>query len=355
MRPIVRRAGLRSCLLISSLAVCATPASAQSVTITPVFAPDQPLYLEIRQDVLQSMTGGMFGDKGMETQFQSIQGVIEQAERLEDGILLTLTFDRVMQSFQSANQPAPMAFDSDKDNPNDKENPFALVLGPMLGGSLKVLVGGDGKVKSTSGMQAIKDRMAESAGADPIAQQLFQQIAADLGEESARATWGDTRFAMYAGREVKVGETWENTIRQALPALGDLSQVYRCTLKRLEKQDLRDIAVISYTVSLSQDPNVKPKAGPLGTLTRFESGEFSGIAVYDIALGLYTLQRGAGTLLVSVELPARNEEPVQTLKIAQKIESSTTLVPMPERERQRAANRKPASAPSTAPTSQPKH
>jgi hypothetical protein len=290
--------GVRLCAALWVGSVCGL-ASAQTIELKPKFEAGWTGYIESTEEIEQSIKGPMFGEEGQTTKIKQINGLIEKVESVAPGkgARISLTYDRVMQAFDSAQLSA--AYDSDVDAPDDKGNMFAEVFSPMIGMPLMLELDESLKATSLTGMKEIVEKIEKTAGSN----QFFGFIKAQLTDENSRFEWGDTFYAIYPNKAVKVGESWKKTLNHEDPQLGKLVIDFDVKLAKVDKRDGREMARIEYTYTLKQDPASKPEPGPMGFVTKIESSEYKGDAEFDTKLGQIVEQESKGSMKLTFSNP----------------------------------------------------
>jgi hypothetical protein len=119
----------------------------------------------------------------------------------------------------SKSEAGEFSFDSTK--PQDKEDPIALLLGPIAGTSLTLQVDRAGNVTSVTGGEALNAMGQMVSGSTGGASQLFGPIF---------STHPTTGFA-------KVGQSWEHEDRLSSGLLGDFTMKTRHTLQRVQGRE----------------------------------------------------------------------------------------------------------------------
>jgi len=309
-------------------------AAADSILLKPKFTPGRITYVELKQDIDQTI-GGITDAPSIETTVRHTFGVWHKVEAVSPskGTRIVLTYDRVCMSIDG-----PMiseSFDSDVDDPRDESNMVAAAMGPMLGMPMTMELDKDNQVTSFTGMDAIRKRIEETTGGG----MMYQQMKDELDDESYKAMWGESLLILYANKEVKVGDSWTRTLEHKSGAMGDLVSEYKCTLKSIGTEDGRKVAIVAYKATVSRAPDSESKPNAMGIVTKLDSGEFEGTATYDVERGEFVKQVSEGRVKVKMTPPgAEAEEAGMTLD--QKIKSRVAVLAEAERQKQKIENQK---------------
>jgi len=276
------------------LAAMAAPARAQSVMLKPKHTAGQKQYIEQHTEVTQNIRGGMMPGEGMEIKVDRIYGLWKQVESAsDDGVKVTMTFDRAMQKVDSPMMEA--AFDSDAPGGDDESQAIADSLNAMIGGKFKLDIGNDGEVKKCTGMGEILDKVEDAGTGSPFTMQLRNE----LTDERARVTYGEQLYLMYPNKEVKVGDTWKKVHRDTIPQVGKTVSHYEYKLDRISEENGHKVAVITYTNDVEKDNSGKPAGEMPGMSTKLK-GSFTGTVTFDIDRGEVIRSESKGTSKVEM-------------------------------------------------------
>lgn len=254
---------------------------------------------------------------------------------------LLLTYDRIL--IETETFGGPISFDSDAHTTDAEDrgatpphankpavaNAAAAIARPMLGKSITVHVGQDGRVRGLTGMDKILDAVEESAAGNF----LFAPMMTEFTSAGARFTWADSRFAPYAYRPVSVGQTWRMTVHHVDVYLGALDYVYDCRLDRFFESKGRKIARVAYTGTIRRTPNSAPGTRLFNVLSKLKSGSFTGDADYDIDRGEFVKQSTQWTLLLDSSVTGSKVG--EDITFAQEIKSIETFSLLSEEQRRK--------------------
>ncbi|HUU97983.1 MAG TPA: DUF6263 family protein [Phycisphaerae bacterium] len=312
-------------------------AKAESVLLKPKFVQGRITYLELNEEIEHTIVSGVPSESPTKMTARQTFGVWHKVEAVSPaGITrIVLTYDRIRQVFEG-----PMgsrSFDSDADDPADTSNVLAMAMGPMLGMPMTMELDKDNNVTSFSGMEAVRKRIEETTGGGPI----YNRIKAELDDDSYRMLWGESRLALYANKEVKVGDSWTRTLKQHDRALGELIFTYNCELKSLGTENGRKTATVAYTATVAQAPGSKPEPDPDGTVRRLDFGAFEGTALYDVERGEFVKQASEARIKISMTAPSAGDAGISGT-LEQKIKSSLGVLTKTERQKQKLENQKKA-------------
>lgn len=355
------------CSAILALAIAAAlprpAAAADSVMLKPKLTPDRPMYIEVVQDMEQKLSGlpGLPGNKPMTVTAHSTFGLIERGESAGR---ITATFDRFVHRMKVPMFPQPFNYDSDdrfKPVSEDEEDEgmaegFRTVFEPMIDMAVTYELSGDSEIKSISGVDAIFKKVDAANRVNPMWMQMKRQIT----DEGMKSMIGDLRYALYAGKEVKPGDTWTRTLRPKHPYLGDIVLEFNMKLEKITSRDGRKVAEVSFTETTKKAAGGEEAANEMGM--EFESAHSRGTGVFDIEWGQFVridsdqeLKMGSPEPAEpqATEPPKAGDEPKDDDDEAPKaapprrsievnIKQTITLAPAAEREKQKAEMKRKA-------------
>lgn len=309
---------------VAGFLCCGAAQAADSVMIRPKHKPGQKCYVELDQRVVRKMNGPPI--PGVPSNVRRVYGLIQKVEdSSSDKTVLTLTFDRVAQWFGS--DGTDVMFDSDVPDHEDTSSQLASVLSPILSLPLTIELDKDFHVKAIKGMMDIRSTVATMATGNPYLRMIGQELA----DDRARLTYGESRYALYANKEVKTGERWERELSDMVPFVGKVIYRYDCKLDRIGEEDGRKVAFVTYEGTVRNGPRNPIVSKPVNRQMVVD-GAFKGKGTFDIEQGLFTKIAGEGKTTIQPE-PARNkeEEDEETVKIELTTKSVTTIVPEEDR------------------------
>ena len=275
-------------VLLSAFAIAGRQARAQSVRIEPKHKAGETNYIEQNIEVTQKIEGGQIPGGSMEIGVNRVYGLTEKLEPASDGgAQIAMTFDRTMQKIDSPFMSG--AFDSDI--PDEEESPMiAAPLKAMVGGTFKMEIDKEGKVKEFSGMKGILEKVEEVAGGNPFMMQLRNE----LTDERGRSMYGEQLYLMYPNKEVSVGDTWAKTYHDVIPQVGKVISHYDYKLDRVGDENGRKVAMVSFTSKTEKDPSGKPVGEMPGMASSKVDGAAKGLITYDVDRGMVTKQVSDG-------------------------------------------------------------
>jgi hypothetical protein len=306
----------------------------ETIDLRPKLAPGSVRYVELTQEIEQVSKGGRFGEEGQTVKSSRTRGVLEKATQKSGGFELDLTFDRLRMETEA--RRGRMTFDSDVDDPQDKENRLAPLLGPMLGTSFQLELDDKGQVRAARGMSKIFDKVEETAAGHPVLMQLYDEFT----DEGARLTWGDARFLLYPPGPVKAGDTWTRTVRTPAIYLGNLEREYRCTLESIGSEGGRKTATVQYTADIRPAADLGHRSRMFLSLLTLKSGRVEGTAVFDVRDGQLIRQSDAVTLSIEGEETARGTEEKTVTRTESTTKQTLTVISESQRQEQKAENKR---------------
>lgn len=324
--PMNKIFGLVVAMAVAVLILPLTAFAGEKVSLKIKYQSGRSHYVEVNEKMNHVIENPMMPNGKMEQEVRRTSGVIEKVKTSsKDGAEVQLTYDRVASSFDA---PMMGKIEYDSDMPN-KDSMLKNVFQPMVGMSMLMQLDNENNVKSFSGMEAIVKKMEESAGGNPI----FNQMKSELNDESAGLTWGASRLAFLPNRKVEAGDTWKNRLEEQVPQMGVMVIDYDCKLDRITNDDGRKSAIIVYKGTISQDPEVKPSAPPPGFgELKIEKGTFNGTATFDVQRG--QIIKDVRKSHVILKTPQ--------MKINANTDATTTIKSLAEREKEKKENKKKA-------------
>jgi hypothetical protein len=299
----------------------------EKMTIQPKWKAGQTHYLEFVDKATQK-AGLMSATVG------STEGVWEKVDKSSaEGTTITWSYDRSARSIEQMGQV--LSFDTDM--PEAARN--GDMLKPMsveyIGMPLKLDFDGQGRCTSLTGMSAILDKIAKSAGANPI----FAQFRAGISDERVRHSMVDERMALYPDKPVAVGDSWEKSIAQTNPQVGGTIATYTIKFDRVSKENGREMAVLTYDAVVKPDPAAKGKPNPTGMVMGVAGGSVKGTASFDPQLGAVVKQEEETRLTIearSATASAPDAPPLMTIEVNST--RAITLMNETQRKEQKAIN-----------------
>ncbi len=315
-------------------------AGEDKLLIAPRFQPGVAHYCEWEQATVSTRVDAKT-EKDAPRRFRQIVGIIETVESVTpDGqAKIRLTIDRMFHEFEAGT--ILQKFDSDVEDSGRSEHPMAKLYGPLVGSSMHMTVDRDGNILAFQGLSSVFEDISRKIEKDPSREMLLgklERLKFTFGDESARVMWGEARLAMYAFKEVKVGDAWQRTMVQPFPT-GDLEMRLQCKLGDVDSRKDHAVANVEYEASFSQKPP-KPGAPVPANFASNLSGTFRGKARFDSKLGQYVDDKEEGVMQLTV--PGDEKGGAVPMRLEQKIKTVTRLLTLEEREEQKQQNRRMA-------------
>jgi hypothetical protein len=310
-------------------AVCAAAAqrapAGDAVTIKRQFNPGEKVYIQQDSHIDQTIE---MGPTTMKMKMRQLYGVWEAVKKSGGGTTdVELTFDRALQTLESP-MMGNMKYDSD--DPDNEENvpTLANILQNVVGGTMTMNVGPDGKVIAFSGMDAIREKVASKAAAN----MFWQQMKHEYTDDGARKKWGEGPLLAYPNKEVGVGDEWESDQTSDVPQVGTLLIATTYRLKEITSRDGRKVAVIAtdQTITRRADDDEDADATPR------VQGSANGELVYDIERGRVTHRTSKDSLKIQMPMPGAPADPEGNKPMMKAgIEIDTTVDVLSEKDRAR--------------------
>lgn len=314
--------------------ISASVTAADTVMLRPKFKQGDSRYIELDQQVVQKRTGQSTPGGSMTIHMRRTYGFIQEVKATSASkTYLNLTFDRVSQKFDAG----PMAnfyFDSDAPAHEDTDEQVADAMSPMLGKTLQLELDKDFHVTMASGMIPLRDLVGKALGQNMLLRQILWQ---ELDDARAKVMYGETRFALYPNKEVKVGDEWTRTFTDKHPQIGEALHTYHCKLDRISEESGRKVAIITF------EGTVANKASAAGAADETDpmkvDGQFTGTGTFDIDQGLVVKSSLEGKTKLRT-LDEEGKESKSGINIDMEIKSTWTVMPLAEREKIKAENTK---------------
>jgi Family of unknown function (DUF6263) len=178
------------------------------------------------QNIEQEMQG-----QKMEVKNLSDYSMLYEINKADgDNKVMKMTFER-MKSVQKA-MGREMVMDSDK---IDTTDPGSKIIGAVKGAAFEMVITKKGEVKSINGMDALMQKMINSAGGDLPAEvkaQMAEGIKAMMNDDMLKGL-AEQSFKIFPDKAVKPGDSW--TSKTETKSFLDMLTETTYTLKKVEK------------------------------------------------------------------------------------------------------------------------
>lgn len=271
---------------------------AESVLIQRKYDPSRPMFSEMKIDTVQKISAPGMPGGGMEIKVSQLYCLKEKVKEGDGGRkIVTLTFDRAMQSMD---MPMMGSAEFDSDDPDDPDGApmLGVIYKNLVGESLTVEIDKEGKVAGFSGMDAIASKISEKASVN----QFWMMMKSYFTDERGRGSYAEDPLRFYPNRSVKVGDTWESESTDEMPQVGKTQTKHQFKLEKLATEDGRKVAYITYTTRESLIPS-EGEENEAGGKKSVE-GSSNGTAIYDIERGL--IVRNTGEEKKKVVMPGQS-------------------------------------------------
>ncbi len=279
----------------------------ESVLLAPRLQAGDTALVEVVKDVKQTTTGGLFNEAPIHSTSQQGLGLRTrlESEPTDGGLVLVGTFERVSSRIDVLGNK--WNFDSETAGSSDPTNPLAVVLGQLLGGTIRLRLDAAGVARSCEGMAEVLAQMEAAVADNGLAGQFLGEVKRNFDDEAMKFLWGDCRTVLYPGREVKVGDTWQASLRRPTPFVGALVRDYTCGVRRIGDQNGRRVVIVDYKAELRVAPDAEPE--PMGgqMAIKYQGGRLTGTATFDVELGLFTEQTEEVTDRRTMDYPAQGQ------------------------------------------------
>ncbi len=273
------KASVSALTIMVALALTTNPISAgESVSLKPKAGPPANWYAQFETNVHQKMAGP--DGNPMEVKIKGIHGLIETITPKDGAFEVAGTVDRLY-GYMSFGPTITMFFDSDAPDAEEASPDYKAAFTPVMDMLVKIRIDKNGLATQVDGGEAIRKKLADVGPQNFIATVLTD---ADFSDDQMKSMFGELPFVLYPNRDVKVGDTWKTTRKDVYPSVGRTDVVYECKLDRVEKKDGREMAVVTFTGTITKDADEKPKEGKrLGKI----DGTHSGTGWFDTDRGLF--------------------------------------------------------------------
>lgn len=267
-----------SAVLLPAIAPALTARAADSVQLKPALAQPYEEYVEHEVNIEQRMAGP--DGKPMDMKAQSISGFIQGVTPKADGVALELTIDR-LRGAMAFGEAINSLYDTDEPDYEDASAMHKDTFAALMKARLGVVIDAQGNAISATGGDALRARLKAMGDANYVAKSMAET---ELTDTQIMSNLGETAYALYPYREVKVGDTWQRTQRGDYPQVGRTITTYDCKLDRVEESGGRPQAVVSFSGAIVKDADEKPaKDKRLGSI----DAKFSGTARFDAKDGRF--------------------------------------------------------------------
>jgi len=214
-----------------------------------------------------------------------------------------------------------LKFDSADPEAEGQDPNLALVGRTLLGMNIVVILDGKGEVKSMTGSDEAWDKLAGENPGNPWIGQIKQMLGLEFYRSLLRPGKG-----VLPDNPVAVGEEWETSLDEKLPAIGPVEITYDCVFKRLEKRrEDGETALIEFTGGF-KIPEGREMTLANGIPATVQSGEyaFEGATRCDAERKLIVegMNRVRGGMKMTLSMPDGRLMPIET---KQEVLSQLTL------------------------------
>lgn len=332
---------LRTMSVVILGVVCASGVvvrAAETVMLRPTFTQGDSKYIELDQQVVMKRSGRGMPGGSMTINIRRIYGFIQEVKATSPAkTYLNLTFDRVSQKIDAGSM-MDFYFDSDAPYHEDTKPLVAAAMSPMLGQSLQIELDEDLHVTTASGMIPLRTHLTKEAGENLF---LRQFIWPELDDTRARVFYGESRFALYPNKEVKVGDEWTRTFTDKNPQIGEARHTYNCKLDRISEEAGRKVAVITFEGTVA-NKELAPGTTPSADQMKID-GQSTGTGTFDIDQGIIVKSVLEGKTKIR-PLGENGEEAKDGVKIDLDIKTTWTVTPAAERAKIKEENARAAEA-----------
>lgn len=215
-------------LLLSLLCSAALSAAETTYELKQKYPPGET-YQITRQNIQQTMQiAGRKMDNHIDQMIIAKRNISEPDDKGNKTV--TTSFERLVQKTVANNGLMVLTYDTDK--PAEQQNAMlAKALKPMMDSKTTAVVNDQGKIIEHTGMDGIKKAAGPAGEITPNDDQMKQM--ASQGQY------------LLPDRPVAVGETWKASQTNSMP-MGSIKIDYDVTLKEINNQDGRQIAVLEF-------------------------------------------------------------------------------------------------------------
>ena len=192
----------------------------------------------------------------------------------KNGVVLQLTYQRQLMTTESP--LGSMSFDSAVDKAPPEDLSFT-VLGLLVGQSFTVLLDENFQVSTVTGAERIAQTLKESLPKD-LPKDAVEKVMASFTTAALKKLVSDKRQVL-PNKAVVPGDTWSNSVDMALSSAGMMTTISDYTLRSLEEDGARQVAVIDYVIRAEMAPGNQLLSG--------FSVKGKGETRFDVALGMF--------------------------------------------------------------------
>jgi hypothetical protein len=330
---VVFTRGVRDWLAAGMVALAGSIVSGQdAVRLEPKYEPGRRTYVEQTSKAIRRMRRDA-SSQPLEARTETIYGMLALVTAADrDAATVEWTIDRVALIDETPGHP--LRFDTDAtpaSMPQKGPEPTARAL---LGKKVEMRVARRECQPNAEQVAALRAVISGDESASAV-------LLDELSLERFRYSWGDARQALFAWRDVRPGEVWENTLRQTATDGSVTVYEYRCKLDAIEKLEGQTVARVSFSGQIRPDGDEAARPNEHGVTMKLDSGRFHGTALFDVERREFALQETSAELRATATTPTDSAGKQQTIRLEQSIESRTTIQPAEARRSQPAVPRKP--------------
>ena len=193
---------------------------------------------------------------------------------------------------------------------DDENSPFAGIVGK----GITITYDKDEQIEKVEGTDALFEGAGGGApGMDQMMEQMF-------GEEQLKQTMNQMMLQMIPDRELKIGESWDYTMEVPMPqGMGKMKMEGTYTLKKFDKYEGHDCAVLGMTGKLKTDGKTKMNMQGQEIAMEFKDSKFEGDIYFDNKLGLARKSDMLTTMKMAMDMLGQEMTMDMNMTIIQKV------------------------------------
>jgi len=282
---MIARTRSAAIVCVTLLVAAATSLSAvrQEVTLAYRWTKGEPVLYRVRQDVATTMSGvpGVGEMTLNQTMTQVLRSLPETIAA--DG---TATLTQSVDSFRMAMGTPMGTMGYDSANPSALQDPTGMMksmFSALVGQPFTVVLAPTGRVEKVEGMSRVMEKMLKNLPQDPGSAPVLEAIKGSLSDEAMRGLLGQG-FAQFPGKPVRVGETWNGSLKTTNQMMGVIGTSSVFTLTSLEGSGDAQTANVGVKLTMKvEQPGSTPN--PFGMTISMSEAKGQGELSFNVPKG----------------------------------------------------------------------
>ncbi|MDA7666113.1 DUF6263 family protein [bacterium] len=146
------------------------------------------------------------------------------------------------------------------------------------------------------------DELVDGAENQPVVGEMLKQI---LGEDQLKQTMNQMMVQMIPDKVLKIGDSWPYEMKVPMPqGMGEMTMKGKYTLKKFEKFEGHDCAVLTMVGGIDSDEKVKMETNGQQVEIEFKDSQFEADIYFDNKLGLTRKTNMLTMMNMAMTIPA---------------------------------------------------